>query len=133
MWRIDRVLASLAIAILAGSASLVPAIAGGESPLIGRWCTDFGYRIAVGETAILFEDDRVSENPPPAYAIRFAADGQSVEYRQDFRDTILPWIDVIDCTLRRQGAGRAEETCAGPGTGFMTFVALRRCDAAPVG
>ena len=99
-------------------------------PLLGDWCTDFGYRIKVRERAVAFEDDRRSEDPPPAYDIRFAA--ESVSYVQDFRATILPQIDIVACTLRRVGADRAEESCAGPGSGFMEWVPLRRCLPVPM-
>lgn len=92
--------------------------------LLGAWCDDTGYRIDLGPDSITFRDRQLGD--PPAGTDLTFGDGIAV-YRQDFRPTQWPQLDVIDCTLRLTGPDSAEETCRGPGYGFMPFFALKRC------
>lgn len=98
-------------------------------PLLGAWCDDTGYRIELSPDRITFRDRQLGD-PPDGYELAFG-EGVAV-YRQDFRPTPWPQLDVIDCTLRLTGPDRAEETCRGRGYGFVPFFALKRCPPDPI-
>ena len=111
-----------------GAAALLLLLPGARAlaadPLLGSWCDDTGYRIDLTAEKITFRDRQLGD-PPDGTDLAFG-EGIAV-YRQDFRPTPWPELDVIDCTLRLTGPDRAEETCRGPGHGFMPFFALKRC------
>ncbi|WP_303976557.1 hypothetical protein [Dongia mobilis] len=92
--------------------------------LLGHWCDDTGYRIHLTADRITFSDRQMGD-PPDGTDLAFG-DGIAV-YRQDFRNSPWPHIDLIDCTLRLVGPDSAEETCRGPGFGFVPVYILRRC------
>jgi hypothetical protein len=108
--------------LLACLAMASPALA--KERLLGSWCDETGYRIELSADKIVFRDRQLGD-PPPGTDLTFG-EGVAV-YRQDFRPTRMPELDIIDCTLRLTGPDRAEETCRGPGYGFMPFIQLKRC------
>jgi hypothetical protein len=94
--------------------------------LLGSWCDDTGYRIDLSADRISFRDRQYGD-PPDGSELAFG-DGIAV-YRQDFRHTRWPQIDVLDCTLRLTAPDGAEETCRGPGYGYVPQFNLKRCPA----
>lgn len=92
--------------------------------LLGSWCDDTGYRIDLGPDRISFRDRQVGD-PPDGTDLTFG-EGVAV-YRQDFRRSAWPHLDIIDCTLRLTGSDSAEESCRGAGYGFVPYFALKRC------
>lgn len=118
-----RKIAMKVLTTLALSAVLARVVLAAD-PLLGSWCDDTGYRIDLSAEKITFRD-RQFGHPPDGTELAFG-EGIAV-YRQDFRATQWPQLDIVDCTLRLVGPDRAEETCQGRGHGFMPFFALERC------